>query len=215
MGGTQTGCLTSDSLGEGRRLLPFCWGGFHECFWTYLACKIRKTISSGFFGKVRSMHFVRPLDLPKRARCSTPALCHYLQDGTTFSLGKAERFREQIYVQPWNSTGGGKGSTERFGKAWQTQCGDGFNDPCLPPPPSLALARRSVRIPGRGQRAAPAAKGDVRPHQVAAEQIAGKRSSIAWTLALNIYVFSYCPVTARVLLFGERKGCWPPVTALI
>lgn len=100
MGGTQTGCFTSGSLGEGRRLLPFCWGGFHECFWTYSACKIRRRISSGFFGEVRSMHFVRPLDLPKRTRCSTPALCHYLQDGTTFSSAKAEGFRERIYVQP-------------------------------------------------------------------------------------------------------------------
>lgn len=159
-----------------------------------------------------------PLTCPKEPGAPYPPFAISCRMGTAFALGEAEGFREQFYVRPWNSTGGGWGSTERFGKAWQTPSAVMVSMIFIHhhhrPRPGRCPAL--LRIPGRrGSERLPPQKGDVRPHQVAAEQIAGKRSSIACTLALNIYVFSYCPFTARVTLFGERKGCWPLVTALI
>lgn len=151
-GWTQTGCFTSRALRGGRRLPPFCWEGFQEIFWTCSASKVRKTISPGFFGEVRSMHFVRPPDLPKRARCSIAALCHLLHGRVP--LFPWEGYREQFYVQPWISTGGGKGSAVRFGKAWLTPSMVMVSKDRIwvpPPPPSLspAAAQRFLRIPGR------------------------------------------------------------------
>lgn len=70
--------------------------------------------------------------------------------GTAFSLGKAEGFREQFYVQAPISTGGGRGGTVRFGKEWQTPSMVMFSkDRAWTPPPPPSISQRSRSIPGR------------------------------------------------------------------
>lgn len=102
---------------------------------------------------------------------------------TVFFLGRAEGFTEQLHAQPWLSAGGGKASAVRFGKGGQA-------------PGALGVAF---------------AKGDIRPHQVAAQQTAGKPSSISCTRGLNISLFHLPSALAQSKLpilcsFANKKG---------
>lgn len=75
---------------------------------------------------------------------------------------------------------------------------------------------RSRSIPGRrGKQRLLSQKETFGPIKWQLSKLQENAAQFACTSALNIYVFSDCPVTARVRLFGERKGCWPPVTAPI